>query len=488
MPGGQNSSVAMRSTQSNKVAELWRLARDGDFRGAVAGVKALKSGRRIPAAAGIQLKLLLAFCAMRQGQHEVALEELHAAARTASLSGAQPVWQLRVAAWRNELAYFQGRYSEAISSVEQNSAKLEGAGDFAYAAFALRTLIAMLLARADYDGIAKVAPKAIQLAQDSGDVYVLVQVLNVLGTAAFDRATAKLRVPHARAHLSALDASDTPPMETDARHALDLFQRAHVLALNNHYDFAAWYVGGNIERLQIVLGNADQVLPMIRKRLRVLQKRGAKYDEIVARSNLAWALRLLSRHQEALHELDVALRLARATGTFNTLLEFIEYDRSIVQDALGDRKSAAASYRRYLQIVGGRNPATSPLATAPLTRRPLEPYYLKRAQRVIDATLGAELTVRDLARECGVSERLLEKGFAEFRGMPPVAYMRNRRLDRAFHALQESHVTVAEAARIAGYGSSTTFAAEFRRRFGIAPRLAKDGSSKEKPHAKDGVK
>ena len=72
--------------------------------------------------------------------------------------------------------------------------------------------------------------------------------------------------------------------------------------------------------------------------------------------------------------------------------------------------------------------------------------------------------------------------------MPPVAYMRSRRLDRAFHALQESHVTVAEAARIAGYGSSTTFAAEFRRRFGIAPRLAKDGSSKEKPHAKDGVK
>jgi hypothetical protein len=60
----------------------------------------------------------------------------------------------------------------------------------------------------------------------------------------------------------------------------------------------------------------------IRKRLRVLQERGARYDEIVTRSNLAWGLRLLGRNTEALHELDVALGLVREIGTFNVLLEF----------------------------------------------------------------------------------------------------------------------------------------------------------------------
>ena len=48
----------------------------------------------------------------------------------------------------------------------------------------------------------------------------------------------------------------------------------------------------------------------------------------------------------------MALALARETGTFNVLLEFLEYDRSIVLDALGDTAGARASYRRYLQLVG----------------------------------------------------------------------------------------------------------------------------------------
>jgi hypothetical protein len=52
-------------------------------------------------------------------------------------------------------------------------------------------------------------------------------------------------------------------------------------------------------------------------------------------------MRTLGRYQEALHELDAALALARATGTFNVLLEFLEYDRSIVLDALGDTSGHA---------------------------------------------------------------------------------------------------------------------------------------------------
>jgi len=47
-------------------------------------------------------------------------------------------------------------------------------------------------------------------------------------------------------------------------------------------------------------------------------------------------------------KLDVPLALVRETGTFNVLLEFLEYDRSIVLGDLGDTAGAQASYRRYI--------------------------------------------------------------------------------------------------------------------------------------------
>jgi hypothetical protein len=169
-----------------------------------------------------------------------------------------------------------------------------------------------------------------------------VQVLNILGAVRFDCATSKLPEPHARSHLTSLEPHDASPMREDAQCALQVFERARQVAERAHYQFAAWYVAGNIERLNILLGHADRAVPAIRKRLLQLQARGAKYDEIVTRSNLAWGLRVLGQHREALHELDTAFVLIRETATANVLLEFLHYDRSIVLYALGDVVGAKA--------------------------------------------------------------------------------------------------------------------------------------------------
>jgi AraC-like DNA-binding protein len=248
-----------------------------------------------------------------------------------------------------------------------------------------------------------------------------------------------------------------------------------------NYAFAAWYVAGNIERLEILLGHADRAIRPIRKRLAIMQAHGATYDEIVTRSNLAWGLRTLGHNREALHELDVALKLARDTGTFNVLLEFLEYDRSIVLDALGDTAAARASYRRYVQLVGAWNrsaPGPTSNMHSTTTKRPLEPFFLKRADRFILEHVSEPFTVSDLAKRCGVSWRTLEKAFGAFRGLTPVAHVRNVRLDRAHHALAEEHATVGAIAERYGFRSSTTFALEYRKRFGVAPsRTKRNGRS-----------
>ncbi len=449
----------------------WELARSGELRAAVRlAHQALKRpGVRAPDC--VEFHLVRASCAMRQGDHAGALRELDAASVAASRLRSDSVPNLHIDAWRAELAYFQGRYSEAAAIVDRLLPRLAQGGDRAYEAFALRVRIATLLARADYDAIATLAPRAIEAAEASGDDYVIVQVLNVLGAMYFDRATSKLREPHARAHLSSLDPLDTAPMEEDARAALRHFDAARAAAERGHYEFAAWYVAGNIERLEILLGHADRAVRAIRKRLRILQARGARYDEIVTRSNLAWGLRVLGRHQQALHELDVALGLARETGTANVLLEFLEYDRSIVLDALGDAAGARASYKRYLQLVGAfnKNAAAVPGQGQATAKRPLEPYFLKRADRFVLDHLGESFSVAALASHCGVSWRTLEKAFADFRGLTPVAHVRNVRLDQAHAALGTEIAPVAEIAARFGFRSSTTFALEYRKRFGKPP-------------------
>jgi AraC-like DNA-binding protein len=225
-------------------------------------------------------------------------------------------------------------------------------------------------------------------------------------------------------------------------------------------------VAGNIERLQILLGRADIAVRAIRKRLDVLQANGAKYDEIVTRSNLAWGLRTLGRHREALHELDVALHLARDTGTFNVMLEFLHYDRSIVLEALGEHAEARASYRRYAKLAGAKAGAAPAAGNA---KRPLEPYFLKRADQFIADQIGSAITVSRLAEHCGVSWRTLQKAFMDFRGVTPVAYARNMRLDHAHRALGEGDAGVTEVAARFGFGSPTTFSLEYRKRFGQSP-------------------
>ena len=478
MPNVDNGRMRRPAARVASVSRIRELARSGELRPAAdAAHKALAAlGRRAVPRTRVELHLVAAFCAMRQGNHADARRELDAATQAASIPGAEGGLALRVATWRAELAYFEGRYSAANEATDHLVDRLEALGDPGYAAFALRIRMAILLARADYEGVSALAERSLRLAKASRDDYVMVQILNILGAVCFDRATSKLQQAHMRAHLPAIDMADTAPMQDDAREALRLFERARRVAQRANYHFAAWYVAGNIERLEILLGRADRAVPAIRKRLRVLQARGAKYDEIVTRSNLAWALRTLGRHREALHELDVALDLARDTSTFNVLLEFIHYDRSVALDALGDSASARAAYRRYLRLAGPWDGSAAPSAggvPAATPKRPLEPFFLKRADRYVAEHVGQPLAIERLAQHCGVSWKTLQKAFGDFRGLTPVAHVRNMRLDAARQALAAGDATVAEVAARFGFRSTTTFSLEYRKRFGVPPSRTK---------------
>ena len=445
---------------------LWRHARAGELRLAAERASA-QIGAGVAGAPLVELHLVRTFCALRRGMLDDAARELDQAGAAAdSLSAARPA--LHVLAWRAEAACFRGDYPAATAMAREALAGLVAARDWSHAAFAVRVEIAALLARTEYDAIALLAPLAVRYARASRDDYVKVQVYNVLGAFHFDRATAHMP-RHVRSHITSVDPAHAAVSRHEARHALRHFELARRAALRSGNAFAAWYVAGNIERLEILLGRAQRALAPMRRRLERLQSKDARYDEIVMRSNLAWALRCLGRHRESLQQLDAGLELARCLGTANVLLQFIYYDRSLVLDALGDAPAAMADYRRYARLVSGRDRAAAAPGTAAAERRPLEPHFLKRADRFVAQNLGRRPSVCEMARQCGVSWRTLDKAFCDFRGVTPVAHARNMRLDAARTALQATGCSVAEAARLHGFGSVTTFSLEYRRRFGAPP-------------------
>jgi AraC family ethanolamine operon transcriptional activator len=97
---------------------------------------------------------------------------------------------------------------------------------------------------------------------------------------------------------------------------------------------------------------------------------------------------------------------------------------------------------------------------------------VRRAEEYMRAHLGAALSVLDLCRELGVSERTLHYAFQEVRGLSPMAYFKASRLNAVRQELKAAPAgttTVREIAQRWGFWHSGEFAAAYRRLFGELP-------------------
>ena len=306
------------------------------FEAASQGAQAMDGRSHGLAAKRVELHLVCAFCAMRQGIIASAMRELDAAdqaAATLPLMRADASGRRVARRARLLSGTLFGRQRHRRSSGPAAGAR---AATCAYAAFALRIRIAILLARTDYESVAALAERAIALAEASGDDYVIVQVLNVLGAVAFDRATSKLRgAARARPSVIARSARRRADGSRCARgaalvRARPRRRRARALRVRR-------VVRGRQHRAA-----RDPAGPRGPRRARDPQapRRAAGARREVRRDRHAIESRVGIAHartpSRGAARARRRSRLARDTGTFNVLLEFLEYDRSIVLDALGD--------------------------------------------------------------------------------------------------------------------------------------------------------
>jgi AraC-like DNA-binding protein len=86
--------------------------------------------------------------------------------------------------------------------------------------------------------------------------------------------------------------------------------------------------------------------------------------------------------------------------------------------------------------------------------------------RRLDETPSLEV----LAREVGLSETTLKRGFRQVFGTTVFEHLRALRMEHARALLQSGEATVIEAATLVGYSNPSNFASAFRRQFGMNPK------------------
>lgn len=98
---------------------------------------------------------------------------------------------------------------------------------------------------------------------------------------------------------------------------------------------------------------------------------------------------------------------------------------------------------------------------------------VRRSMRYVDEHLAEPITMDDLARHACVSVRAIQMGFREDLDTTPVAYIRERRLEKVRATLMDSiaadGVTVSGVAQRWGFNNAGTFSVRYRERFGETP-------------------
>jgi AraC-like DNA-binding protein len=106
----------------------------------------------------------------------------------------------------------------------------------------------------------------------------------------------------------------------------------------------------------------------------------------------------------------------------------------------------------------------------PLTLTRTVDDQIRAAAEFIAQQLEEPPTLAVLARQVGVSETTLKRGFRQIFGTTVFGYLRARRMEHARALLQSGEATVLEAAALVGYSNPSNFASAFRRQFGLNPK------------------
>lgn len=164
-------------------------------------------------------------------------------------------------------------------------------------------------------------------------------------------------------------------------------------------------------------------------------------------------------------------RLLDAAGDIAPGSSF-EFKAPVIRDAL-----LAARFRALFDAVTADDALQSDTALLTLTARLLKPSPAKRpavgagiaaARERIDDDPAAALTLSGLAADAGLSRYQFLRAFARLTGLPPHAYLLQRRVQRARRLVRQG-LPLAEAAAASGFADQSHMTRCFVRSIGLTP-------------------
>ncbi|MDI3561872.1 AraC family transcriptional regulator [Bradyrhizobium sp. Arg816] len=99
----------------------------------------------------------------------------------------------------------------------------------------------------------------------------------------------------------------------------------------------------------------------------------------------------------------------------------------------------------------------------------LAPWQQKRATELLSEHLDGDLSLADIAAECGLSPGHFSRAFAQSMGMPPHRWLREQRVEKAKSLLSTSRLSLLEIAKATGFGDQSHFTRVFSESTGSSP-------------------
>jgi len=109
------------------------------------------------------------------------------------------------------------------------------------------------------------------------------------------------------------------------------------------------------------------------------------------------------------------------------------------------------------------------LAIRQFSRGGLAPRQLRRAYEFIDANLGADPSISEVAEQCGLSGSYFSRAFKRETGFSPHRWLMKRRVDRAKQLLQERSLQLVQIAQMCGFVDQSHFARVFSKSENCSP-------------------
>lgn len=111
-----------------------------------------------------------------------------------------------------------------------------------------------------------------------------------------------------------------------------------------------------------------------------------------------------------------------------------------------------------------------PAAAVPQPARGgLAPWQERRAKALLDANLDGDLSLTDVARECGLSLSYFARAFKQSMGVPPHRWLLQRRVAKAKDLLLASPLPLSEVALACGFADQSHFGRVFGEAVGATP-------------------